>query len=138
MSSNRSTQSEVYTGIKKYSQLAFNKLVMIFINIPMISTGPGASTPWFTYTIMLKIVEMEKEFGRILQRVAFNTRNLRKMQNLTQEDMTEHGFELRHYQRIESGKYSMSLHSIVRLASVFNVDVSEFFKKKQSKKKTAK
>lgn len=48
--------------------------------------------------------------------------------NLTQEDMLSLGIERRWYQRIESGKYSVSLPTLDQVARAFKVDISEFFR----------
>jgi transcriptional regulator with XRE-family HTH domain len=47
-------------------------------------------------------------------------RVLRRARGLTQEDMAEHGFAVRHYQRIEAGR-SVSLQTIWKLARAFGV-----------------
>lgn len=74
-------------------------------------------------------VESEKKYVGILDRIARNALRLREQNELTQEDMVAFGFERRWYQRIESGKYSVSLPTLYRLAEAFKVDISEFFKK---------
>jgi len=62
-----------------------------------------------------------------MRRVAGNIRRVRESKGLTQEDMMDLGLERRWYQRIESGKYSVSLPTLDRLSRAFKVDVSEFF-----------
>lgn len=73
--------------------------------------------------------EFDAKYEAILSRIAKNVLRLREKHNLTQEDMLEFGLERRWYQRIESGKHSPSLPTLYRLAEIFNVDISEFFKK---------
>jgi len=46
---------------------------------------------------------------------------------LTQEDMIEFGFNYRHYQKIESGAYSMNLYTLWRLSVAFEVSIDIFF-----------
>lgn len=71
----------------------------------------------------------EKQYQKLLIRIATNIRKQRLKMKLTQEEMTLHGFDYRYYQRIESGKYSMSLYTLLKLASVFKIDISEILKK---------
>jgi len=52
---------------------------------------------------------------------------LRKKRGLTQEDMTKHGFNYRHYQKVEGGKQNLSLYTISKLAAALKVDEREFF-----------
>jgi transcriptional regulator with XRE-family HTH domain len=47
-------------------------------------------------------------------------RALRRARGLTQEDMMERGFVLRHYQRIEAGR-SITLQTLWKLARAFGV-----------------
>ena len=63
-----------------------------------------------------------------MKRVSKNIKDIRKKRDLTQEDMDAKGFGPRWYQRLESGRYSISLPTLDRLARVFKVDVREFFK----------
>jgi transcriptional regulator with XRE-family HTH domain len=63
-----------------------------------------------------------------MQRVAGNIKKIRQSKGLTQEDMLSFGFERRWFQRIESGSYSVSLPTLLKLSRSLRVDVSEFFK----------
>jgi len=54
-----------------------------------------------------------KAFGR-------RVRALRERRGLTQEDMMDRGFSLRHYQRIEAGR-SVTLRTIWKLAKALDV-----------------
>jgi transcriptional regulator with XRE-family HTH domain len=47
-------------------------------------------------------------------------RQLRLERKLTQEDMGDHGFVVRHYQRIEAGR-SVTVKTIWKLAQAFDV-----------------
>ncbi len=51
-------------------------------------------------------------------------KELRTGRKLTQEDMTERGFSLRHYQRIEAGR-SVTLNTIWKLSRAFGVQPRE-------------
>jgi len=72
---------------------------------------------------------LDKQYLKIIGRISQNILRLREAKNLTQEDMTTFGFERRWYQRLESGKHSISLPTLYRLSEVFKVDISEFLKK---------
>lgn len=63
-----------------------------------------------------------------MRRVASNIKATRERLKLTQEDLTAKGLERRWYQRIESGKYSVSLPTLDKVARALKVDISEFFK----------
>lgn len=66
-----------------------------------------------------------KPYTTVLKVLAANIKSCRKAKKLTQEDMVEYGFNYRHYQKIESGKYSPNFQTICRLAEIFNVSVSD-------------
>ncbi len=72
---------------------------------------------------------LDKQYLKVMGRISQNILRLREARNLTQEDMTTFGFERRWYQRLESGKHSISLPTLYRLSEVFKVDISEFLKK---------
>jgi transcriptional regulator with XRE-family HTH domain len=71
--------------------------------------------------------QLDDRYWRLAKRVAGNIRRIRETKGLTQEDMTSMGFERRWYQRIESGRYSVSLPTLDQLARALKVDASEFF-----------
>lgn len=72
-------------------------------------------------------MKKQKTYDSLLETVAKNIQNQRKRCEITQEGMTEHGFNYRHYQSIESGKYSMNLYTLYRLSRTFKTDISTFF-----------
>ena len=77
-------------------------------------------------------------YDSVIKKVAKNIQNHRKKNRITQEGMAEHGFNYKHYQKIEGGKHSMSLYTLYRLAKIFKTDITSFLKKapaKLSKKK---
>jgi transcriptional regulator with XRE-family HTH domain len=61
-------------------------------------------------------------------RIAGNIERIRNEKKLTQEDMEARGFSLRWFQRIESGKYSVSLPTLDHLARKLGVDIVELFR----------
>lgn len=52
-------------------------------------------------------------------------RRLRTEAGLSQFKMTEHGFSLSHYQKIERGVLDPRLSTVLKLADVFGVNPSE-------------
>lgn len=75
---------------------------------------------------------MEKDnlrgYEQFLEKMSNNIKYIRKSKNMTQEDMREHGFNYRHYQKIESGEYSPSLVTIYRLSKIWKIHVSDLLK----------
>ena len=70
---------------------------------------------------------LDKEVQRLTKRFSQNLKKMRIQKGLTQEDMTAHGFNYRHYQRLESGTNPPSLATLVRLAKVMGVEITDFF-----------
>ena len=67
---------------------------------------------------------------KLLGRISENVERVRKAHKWSQAEAAERlDGDLRWYQRIESGKYVISLDTIARLAKAFRVDESEFFEK---------
>lgn len=69
----------------------------------------------------------EVKYIKLLVVVGKNLKAIRKSRNLSQNDMTEFGFELRNYQRLESGRHSPSLYTLHRLATVLKCEIQDFF-----------
>ncbi len=67
---------------------------------------------------------MEEPFQRFCKVFGQRVRALRERHGLTQEDMMERGFSLRHYQRIEAGR-SVTLRTMWKLAKAFKVQPRE-------------
>ena len=63
---------------------------------------------------------MASEFDQFCKRFGERVRELRQKRGLTQEDMQDFGFSLRHYQRIEAGR-SVTLATVWKLAAAFHV-----------------
>ena len=64
----------------------------------------------------------------LLKKIAKNIKKARKRKGLTQENMVDYGFNYRHYQKIESGSYSMNLYTLHRLSNIFNVSIRNLLK----------
>ena len=73
-------------------------------------------------------MKQDQSYKKLLLKIAGNIRKYRKERNLTQEDMSDYGFSYKHYQRIESGKHSMSLHTLYRLSKAFNISFNKLLK----------
>jgi len=73
------------------------------------------------------LMPTEKSFNSIILKFSKKLKELRLSQNLTQEDMTQHGFNYRHYQRLESGKVAPTLYTLYKISKVFKVQIGEFF-----------
>jgi transcriptional regulator with XRE-family HTH domain len=65
----------------------------------------------------------DANFQRFCQAFGGRVRQLRTRKGLTQEDMMERGFSLRHYQRIEAGR-SITLRTMWKLARALDVPVN--------------
>lgn len=60
-------------------------------------------------------------YERFCGAVSSNIRRARKKAGLSQEDMARFGFNIRHYQDIETGKVRFTLETLYRLSRVFKV-----------------
>jgi transcriptional regulator with XRE-family HTH domain len=65
-----------------------------------------------------------KDFTGFCRVFGRHVRALREARALTQEDMMDLGFSLRHYQRIEAGR-SITLRTMWKLAKAFKVQPRE-------------
>lgn len=77
---------------------------------------------------MRKLKKIDEKTWKLVRRIAKNIRSIRESKDLTQEDMADHGFGPRWYQRFESGKTIPTIPSLDRLARAFRVEITEFFK----------
>jgi transcriptional regulator with XRE-family HTH domain len=68
-----------------------------------------------------------KEYRFFFKLLGVRVRHLRLARAWTQEQMSEFGFSLRHYQQIEFGR-PINLETALRLADAFSVDISKLFK----------
>ena len=71
-------------------------------------------------------VNIEKDYLKLLNVFATNLKSIRSSKGLTQENMTQFGFNYRHYQKLESGKHAPSLYTLVRLAKILKVRPEDF------------
>ena len=65
---------------------------------------------------------------RLLKGVASNIKRARQNKGLVQRDLVKFGYNIRHYQDIESGKANLTLNTLARLADVLGVSLSELTK----------
>lgn len=71
---------------------------------------------------------LDRKYDVLLTNIAANIKRLRKDKGLSQREMEAFGFDLRNYQRLESGSHSPSLYTLYKLGEAFCVDLHEFFK----------
>ena len=74
------------------------------------------------------MASMEKSYEKLLVTIAKNLKRVRKERGLSQPKMAKLGFDVRNYQRLESGEHSASLFTLHKLAQTFKVEMEEFFK----------
>lgn len=72
-------------------------------------------------------MDRNREFEVLLKKIAKKIKASRELTGLTQMDMIDHGFNYRHYQRLESGTTGYNLQTLFRLSKVFKVEISAFF-----------
>lgn len=65
-----------------------------------------------------------QDFERYCRRLGQRIRERRLELGLTQEDMMERGFSLRHYQRIEAGQ-SVTTYTLWKVSKALNVQPGE-------------
>ena len=68
-----------------------------------------------------------QRYENTLKNLAKRVKELRMERGWTQEEMRDHGFNYRHYQRIESGSTNPTLNTLHRLAKAFKVKISDLF-----------
>lgn len=68
----------------------------------------------------------EKEFLAFFKKLGQRVRQLRLEREMVQEDMLEHGFATRHYQRIEAG-LPINIKTAIRLCRAFKIKLSDLF-----------
>lgn len=69
--------------------------------------------------------KMSKDEHKLVQKIANNIKELRIAKGLTQFDMSNYGFNYRHYQRVESGKFAPTIETLLRISKVFKVKVKD-------------
>ncbi|NBX82553.1 XRE family transcriptional regulator [bacterium] len=84
---------------------------------------------WRKPLFYFKIRRLNKEYDKLLLRVASNIKKIRHQLELTQEEVSSKGgFNTRFYQKLESGRYSPNLYTLFRLASTLKVKITDLFK----------
>lgn len=78
--------------------------------------------------IQNETVNKGRTYSDSLRLLAKNLKQIRKSKGLTQEDMAEHGFNYRHYRKIESGSYSPSFQTLYRISKILDVSLSDLLK----------
>ena len=73
-------------------------------------------------------MDQDQSYNILLKKIANNIKKARKKNGFTQENMVDHGFNYRHYQKIESGSYSMNLYTLHRLSNIFNISIKNLLK----------
>ncbi len=68
---------------------------------------------------------MDKRKSVVFKKIGGEIRKIRLAKGLTLEDMQDHGFSPQHFQKLESGKKEASFYTLCRIASAFEVKVSE-------------
>lgn len=68
-----------------------------------------------------------KKYDKFFKKLGQRCREIRIQKGWTQEDMLEHGFATRHYQRIEAG-LAINMISALRLAKAFGIKLSDLVK----------
>ena len=68
---------------------------------------------------------LEELYKKKIKKVASNIKKARTDNGYTQAQMESFGFDLRNYQRLESGEHSPSLFTLFKLSKAFNVELSE-------------
>jgi transcriptional regulator with XRE-family HTH domain len=66
----------------------------------------------------------DAEFNRFCRAFGVRVRRVRVGKGLTQEDMMDRGFSLRHYQRIEAGR-SVNLRTLWKLGRALDLPPSQ-------------
>jgi transcriptional regulator with XRE-family HTH domain len=66
----------------------------------------------------------DESFEKFARDLGRRVRAVRERRRLTQEDMMERGFSLRHYQRIEAGR-SVTLRTLWKLGRALKVKVRD-------------
>lgn len=70
-------------------------------------------------------MQHDKDYDKLLKRISQNIRTARESKGLTQEQMSELGFNYRHYQKLESGSYSPSLQTLYRVAKALKIELKQ-------------
>lgn len=73
--------------------------------------------------------DRKKEKVEFASKIGKHLRKIRESKNISQENLSMNaGYYRTYVNKIETGKYSPSLHTIWRLANAMELNLSEFFK----------
>lgn len=79
---------------------------------------------------MARTSVLDPALAKLLRRIAKNIVLARTDRAWSQEEASERGgFDLRWYQRLESGRHSFTLETLVRIAVLFHVDPENLLQK---------
>jgi len=71
---------------------------------------------------------VEGTYEQLLLRIAKNIKRIRKVRQLTQEEVADKAdFNYRYFQKVESGRQSYNLNTLYRVAKVLKTEVKNFF-----------
>lgn len=70
---------------------------------------------------------MPKNYKKVFSELGQRYRAIRLKKGKVQEDVTEHGFSVRHYQALEAGR-PHSLTTLFRVAEMYKVDPCQLIK----------
>lgn len=79
-----------------------------------------------TYNLPMR--DTEKNYSKLLKRLAKNIKAARTKKKVRQSDMIDFGFSERFIQKIESGTYSPNLYTVHRIADALDISIDELFK----------
>lgn len=74
------------------------------------------------------VMKKSSTYSDVLKVVSKNIKKYREINNYTQEDMAEFGFNYRFYQKLESGKYSPNLQTLYKVCMILQIDMETLFK----------
>lgn len=71
----------------------------------------------------MDFVSIESDYEVLIRNISQNIREQRLKCGLTQAQMTQFGFDIKNYQKLEYGKHQFSLHTVFRLSRAFNCPI---------------
>jgi len=70
------------------------------------------------------VASIENSYNKLVKKIALNIKAARKSKGFSQKNMEKFGFDLRNYQRIESGEHSPSLFTLFKIARALEVSLA--------------
>ncbi len=71
---------------------------------------------------------LEEKYQKQLKTIARNIKAARNAKGISQTKVTQFGFDVRNYQRLESGEHSPSLFTLFKIAESFDVSLQDLMK----------